>query len=164
MSEPIRMELEGYPCPCPGTPHQSEWVDLESVVTIPMGMAATYVVVKLSDEATEAELRGLLAPIMLRFGIRDWSFRDGKARIPVDDTSIARLLPWSEIGFEIVDRCMDLYLAEIARPLAARKAKLSAPGSMDNSTSPTTPRRTRSSRMSSSPETTAGTRSGVPTL
>ena len=38
--EPIRMDLEGYSCPCPGTPHTLEWVEFEPETTMPMAMAA----------------------------------------------------------------------------------------------------------------------------
>ena len=123
--EPIRVELDA-----------SEWVDLEPSVTVPMGMAAVYTIFS-HPEADEAELRGLLAPIFMRFGIRDWSFRDGKAQIKVEPDSVARLLPFADAGFEVANKCMDLYLGDILRPLQARRNRLSAPGPTDDSISPT---------------------------
>ena len=136
MKEPVRVELEGYPCPCPGSPHALEWVDLEPDVTIPMGMAAMYVVVSMGDEATEADLRGALSPILVRFGIRNWSFSEGKAKVRVNPDSVERLLPFADAGFEVADKCMDLYLADIIRPLQARRNRLLGLGQTANSTSP----------------------------
>jgi hypothetical protein len=100
-----------------------------------MGMAAMYIVSQ-SQAETEAALRGQLAPILMRFGIRDWSFRgQAGAQIPITSTSIEQVLPFAEIGFEVADRCFDLYLADVIRPLAARQARLSAPGLTERLTS-----------------------------
>jgi hypothetical protein len=156
--EPIRLELEGYPCPCPGTPHSLEWVDLEPEVTAPMGMASVYI---LANEAIpdEASARAMLTPIFLRYGIRSWSFTGEKLGcIKVEPDSIARLLPFSGPGFEVADRCMDLYLSGIIAPLAARRSRLSEPGPMDVSTSPipTSTPISPPSPTPSSPETTDG--------
>jgi hypothetical protein len=158
MREPVRVELVGYPCPCPGSPHALEWVDLEPEVTIPMGMAAMYVVISMVDTASEADLRGALAPVLVRFGIREWSFREGSRTVKVEPDAVARLLPFAEAGFEVADKCMDLYLADIIRPLAARRDRLSGTGPKADSTSASpisgTPPQTPSSP--SSPESMDG--------
>ena len=150
--EPIRVELDA-----------SEWVDLEPSVTVPMGMAAVYTIFS-HPEASEAELRGLLAPIFMRFGIRDWSFRDGKAQIKVEPDSVARLLPFADAGFEVANRCMDLYLGDILRPLQARRNRLLVPGPTDDSISPTPGFGTKppTPLSPSLPESTVGSPSVVP--
>ena len=124
MKEPVRVDLP------------NGWVDLEPEVTIPMGAAAVYVVFSMADTASEADLREALAPVLVRHGIRDWSFRDGLRSIKVEPDSIERLLPWATAGFEVADRCMDLYLADIIRPLVARRDRLSGIGPKETSTSP----------------------------
>lgn len=157
--EPIRMELEGYECPCPSHPHKVEWVELEPEVTNPMGMAGVYAIIHAGD-TDEAGMRAILTPIFMRYGIRAWSFTGEKfAKVTIDQDTIARLLPFSGPGFEVADRCMDLYLDGLIRPLAARRNRLLGPGLMDTSTSPIL-EPTPISPTPSSPETTAGKRSG----
>jgi hypothetical protein len=134
--EPIRMELEGYQCPCPGTPHSSEWVELEPSVTVPMGMAAMYQISRTEAE-DEATNRGALAPILMRFGIRAWSFTDVHgASMPIHSGSIEALLPFADAGYEVADKCFALYLGDIIRPLLARRNRRSGPGPMVDTTSP----------------------------
>jgi hypothetical protein len=156
--EPIRMELEGYSCPCPGTPHSAEWVELEPAVTIPMGMAAMAVIQ--GSEATEVpELYGELAPTLLRFGIRRWSFVDERRKPePIHSDTIARLLPFAAIGYEVTNRCMGLYLGDLMRPLAARRSKRLGFGPTEGTTSqtPGSGAKSRSSRSRSSRKSTAG--------
>ena len=153
--DPIRMELEGFPCSCAGTPHTTEWVELEPAATIPMGMAAMSCLQK-SETSDESVFYGELAPILMRFGIRRWSFTDEKGgRESVNSESIARLLHFGAGGYEVANRCMGLYLEEIMRPLARRRVAQLGFSPTANSTSPTpmsgpTPltRRSRSSRKS----------------
>lgn len=121
--EPIHMDLEGYPCPCPGTPHTLEWVEFEPTTTIPMGMAAMACLQRFEGGGTDA-FYGELAPILLRFGIRRWSFTDEKGgRVSVNPTTIAELLPFGAIGYEVSNRAMGLYLEEVMRPLARRQVQ-----------------------------------------
>lgn len=140
MKDPIRVEIPGYPCPCPGGIHAVEWVDLEPEVTIPMGMAAMYTVLAMIEDATEADLRGALAPILMRFGIRTWSFRELAGLqghvVKVTPESVERLLPFTTAGFEVADKCMDLYLAGIIAPLVARRDRLLGTGQTEPLISP----------------------------
>lgn len=161
--EPIRMDLEGYPCPCPGTPHTLEWVELEPGTTIPMGMAAMACLQRFEGGGTDV-FYGLLAPILLRFGIRAWSFSDEKrGRVSINPDSIATLLPFGEVGYEVANRCMGLYLEEIMRPLARRQSARLGFTQTGGTTSATptsgpTPRisRSRSSRKSTAGPTSEG--------
>lgn len=158
--DPIRMELEGLPCNCAGTPHTTEWVDLEPATTIPMGMAAMACLQR-STTSDEDVFYGELAPILMRFGIRRWSFSDEKGgQESVNADSIARLLPFGEGGYEVANRCMGLYLEELMRPLARRRSKQLGFSPTANTTSPTpmsgpTPLkpRSRSSRKSTAGRT-----------
>jgi hypothetical protein len=139
MSEPIRMVLEGYPCKCPGTPHLEEWVDLEPAATVMMAMAAQSLIEQnqSADVATGvAMLVGQISPVLMRFGIRRWSFTAEKgARIGVDATEVERLLPMP-YGLTVAEKCMDLYLGDIMRPLEARRSKLLGLGPTGDSTAP----------------------------
>ena len=146
--EPVRVELG------------PDWVDLEPEVTLPMGMAAMYVVATMSEE-TEAELRGALAPVLLRFGIRAWSFPDR-----INDVSIARLLPFGTSGFEVADAAFGLYLGDIIAPLAARRNRRSEPGPRDDSTSqtPASGPKLPTQPLQFSHESTVGKPSEVPAL
>ena len=131
-----RLVLEGYRCPCPGSPHTEEWVDLEPAVTIPMGMAAMFQMRNYPTD-NEGDLRAQLAPLFMRFGIRAWSFTDVKGgTVTVSADSVERLLPFVTAGFEVADRCLDLYLWGIIAPLVARQAKLLEHGPKGASTSP----------------------------
>jgi hypothetical protein len=166
MSEPIRMVLEGYSCPCPGTPHLEEWLDLEPVATVPMAMATQSLLgqYQSSDVATALALMvGSISPILMRFGIRRWSFTEDKGgRVSIDATEVERLLPLP-YGIAVAERCMDLYLGDIMRPLEARRSKLSELGPTGDLTSPTpTPGDNHPKRSApSSPENMAGSLSEV---
>ena len=167
MSEPIRMVLEGYPCPCPGTPHTEEWVELEPAATVPMAMAAQSLIEQNqnADLATGvATLVGQISPVLMRFGVRRWSFVGDKGgRIGVDATEVERLLPMP-YGLPVAEKCMDLYLGDIMRPLEARRSKLLELGQTGDLTSPTpTPGDTIPKQSEpSSPESTDGSPSEVP--
>jgi hypothetical protein len=99
-------------------------------------MAAMYQVAN-NPTDNEGDLRALLAPLFMRFAIRAWSFTDGKrGKVTVSDTSIATLLPFPTAGFEVADRCLDMYLGDIIAPLVARQARSLEPGPKAASTSP----------------------------
>jgi len=137
MSEPIRMELEGYECPCPSHPHKVEWVDLEHAVTMPMGMAAM-ACLQATDASDSNTFYGELAPVVLRFGIRAWSFTDEKkGSVNINADSIARLLPFGNGGYEVANRCLGLYLEELMRPLVKKRLALLATMPMAPTTSQT---------------------------
>jgi hypothetical protein len=118
MKDPVRVELDS-----------GEWVDLEPEVTIPMGMAAMYVVSITTGD--EASYRGALAPVLMQFGIRAWSFN-----LTITPFAIAETLTFEKGGFEVAERCLQLYLPGLIRPLAARRQKRSEPGPREDSISP----------------------------
>jgi hypothetical protein len=160
MSEPIRIELEGYECPCPSKPHTTEWVELEPAATIPMGMA---VMARLQrTETNDPDVWfGEAAPLLMQFGIRRWSFIDEKkGSVPVNPTTIAQYLPFGNGGYEVANRCTGLYLEEISRPLVRRRTALLASMRTVTTTSQTPPSgstpltpRSRSSRKSTAGQT-----------
>lgn len=136
MNDPIRVNVE-YPCPCPGTPHTAEWVDLEPAATMPMGMAAMACLQK-SDTTDENIFYGELAPIVMRFGIRAWSFIDEKGgKVGINATTIAQLLPFGQGGYEVANQCLGLYLEELMRPLVKIRLALLASIPTAPTTSPT---------------------------
>ena len=145
MSVAIRFELVGYPCPCPGTPHEIEAVYLEPEATIPMGMAVRYRISNMTTRATEldaeTQARGEIAPFLMQYGIRTWTFTDEKGgRVTVSPSTIAELLPFAgpgNPGFEVCDKCMTLYLEAVSRPLRERWNKLLNGGQTADSTSQT---------------------------
>jgi hypothetical protein len=147
MSDPIRLDLPGYPCPCPGTPHTLEWVDLEPEPTLAMGAAFNYRIAKMPYRPTEldaeTQARGEVAPFLVQYGIRAWSFTDEKGgRVKVHPDSIAALLPFGgpgAPGFEVTDKCMNLYLEAVSRPLRERWNRLLELGRKAGLTSPTPP-------------------------
>ena len=166
MSVAIRFPLEGYPCPCPGTPHEtgSEAVYLEPEATIPMGMAVSYRISNMTTRATEldaeTQARGEVAPFLMQYGIRTWTFVDEKGgRVSVNPSTIAELLPFAgpgNPGFEVCDKCMTLYLEAVSRPLRDRWSKLLSGGATEGSTSPT-PLSSKSRRKPSAPSSPANT-------
>ena len=143
MKEPVRVDLP------------NGWVDLEPEVTIPMGMAAMYVVSVTTGD--EASYRGALAPVLMQFGIRAWSFD-----LTITPFSIAETLPFERGGFEVAQRCLELYLASLIRPLAERQLRHSGTGPKDDSISPSPDSGTKPPMPSSpsSPQNTEGMQYG----
>ena len=156
------LELEG--CRCPGSPHEKDWIDFEPKITASMGMAAQYVY---SISSNEADFRGGLAAVFLRFGIRNWSFMDEHQRVlPINTQTIERLLPWDDGGDLAAERAGNLYFEAFTGPLVLKLQKMLAtlkptqppplePGQTAEQMSPASPgksrihrRQPRSSRIS----------------
>lgn len=134
--EPIRMELEGYQCPCPGTPHSSEWVEMEPETTIPMVVAAQHVIYKLEREEL-AVFYGAVTPALMRFGIREWSFMGDKGPLEITGPNIAAIIGKSDFLNQVSVFCLDRYLPDILHPLVQRRSRPSVPGLMADTMSPT---------------------------
>jgi hypothetical protein len=102
-----------------------------------MGMAAM-ATLQASETVDTNVFYGELAPVVLRFGIRAWSFTDEKGgKVNINADSIARLLPFGNGGYEVANRCLGLYLEELMRPLVKRRLALLASMPMAPTTSPT---------------------------
>lgn len=135
MSEPVRVPVGA--CRCPRTPHtEGDWVDLAPRMTLPIGVAAWYVIQHSHDPA---ELQGKLAETYLRLGIVGWSFTDENERpIAFDPDRVDEFLPLWEGGFTVAMRADALYSEDLTLPLASAMAKLresSPDGPTDSSTS-----------------------------
>ena len=163
--EPVRVDVG--PCRCPGTPHESDWVDLAPKLGVLAGAAA--MAAFRAAEATESEVEAAVAASFLRHGIVAWSFtgepdkNGARATYPINNATIGELLDWST-AHEVAERCNDLYAEDLFRPLAGRITGLLNGGPKEPSTSPTTdtgaPLPEPSLRFS--PEPTAGKPSEVP--
>jgi hypothetical protein len=148
-------------------------VFLEPTVTVPMAMGALSALE--GTPATAASMEAMLVSVYLQpvpaGAIVGWegarfteTTSDGIHLIDVTADSIKRLIPWTDGGLEVAEKCNSLYAGDLFRPLALRRAKSSPPGPMDDSTSPSpetgsTPR--KQSRRSS-PNGTAGSMSVAP--
>lgn len=166
MSIPVRVPLQTS-CPCPGTPHEEEWVDLAPRLGITAGAAAWAAIN--AAEPTNSEIEAAIGHAFLRHGIVAWSFTgeaepDGRRpSVPITNETIADLLDWGSAS-EVAERANELYSEDLFRPLARRLSASSPSGPTGESTSattdsgdtPPTPSK-RSSRAA-----TAGTPSGVP--
>lgn len=117
-------------CRCPGTPHASDEVLLAPKLTVPMGAAA---MAALGGQTTVAGNQAVLTEVWFSppplGGIIAWSFvekakgDDGEPTtrtVPLTPDNIARLLPWSQGGYEIASKIDELYGPELFRPLAPR--------------------------------------------
>lgn len=158
-------------CRCPNAPHEDgDWVDLRPSPTIDIGAAVYAAVQKWGDDPIQLQVAWTRA--YLRYGIAAWSFVDLTGEpLPIRpmadgyDELVQGLLPFDRGGFEVADRCDDLYAETVLRPLMTRLSSTRSPGGQTaGSTSPTrdtSPRPpTRSAR--SSRTTTDGKRSEDP--
>ncbi len=149
-------------------------VTLYPEVTLPLGIAALDIsrrrssqVIRDGDPFSDIDMaiiEGGLAEVYLRFGIKEWSFKNAKGfPEPVTPENIERLLPYNGGGREVAEVADALYSGEVFRPFREAQAKLLELMSMEPSTSPSSPNgsthRTHSKR-SSRKNSAAGKRSG----
>lgn len=154
------------PCPCPEE-HRHEGGD--TVYLRPtLGLLAGIAIQKLFIEMSQAEgldaatMTGRLAEAYLLHGVADWTFLNGKGKVPVDDEHIRSvLLADFTVAEQVADAADDLYLSVVLDPLRKKIANLSPTTSTNGSTSPSrvgTPKRPkRSKRSSTTPTPTADT-------
>ena len=139
MAEPVDLIVRRGDCPCPGAIHSEEHVYLEPELTLPMGMAG---LASLQGTVTPADVEAALAAAWFPLGIVSWSFvekvTDGKGTqpVPVTRESLARLVPFSHGGLELVQKGGELWMPEFEVPFDRERATQSPPGSTDNSTPP----------------------------
>lgn len=139
MTEGIRVPVRKGDCPCPGTPHEEEFVELEPLLSLPLASAA--LAAANVGEKTLAGMQAALIGAYLPGGIRAWSFVEGKPPLPVPITreNMERLIPWDRGGLEVSERADELYSPTLTAPLARRMQKASEPGPTEPSTSPSLP-------------------------
>jgi hypothetical protein len=167
VSEPVRLVVRAGDCPCPGAPHDSEWVDLMATPTLPL--AGAIIVGIQSAPGDVASREAAFVEACLPRAILAWSFMerdDGGHVVPavIDNDNLERLLPWAHGGFELVNEIERLYASEVSLTLERMTSKLSAPSSTDGSTSPSLPSGTDTPTPSvpSSRNGGAGKRSAAP--
>jgi len=130
-------------CRCPNAPHgDGDWVDLRPAPTIDIGAAVYAAVQQWSDDPIQLQVSWTRA--YLRYGVAAWSFVDADGPVLIRPMSdgyedlVNRLLPFDQGGFEVADRCDDLYAEVVLRPLLTRLSLMrSQGGQTDGSTSPT---------------------------
>jgi hypothetical protein len=117
-------------CRCPGAPHaDGDVVFLDTELSTPAGIAAQ---AGLNDGASwEERYTGLVMGLM-RFSVRDWTFRDEDGLVPITPANVDRMLPWLKGGKEVAAACVNLHQATVLTPFVeafnARKTKQKASG------------------------------------
>lgn len=140
----MAVRVEGLPCPCPGTPHESDWVELFARPTIAIGAAVHMAVALYGNEPLRMQA-GLFEAEVVN-GIVAWSFTrlDEKGKevpIPVErdlpnwPDVVNEYLPFDGAGRMVADKADELYSKEVLRPLVEAISKPSANGRSGRSTS-----------------------------
>lgn len=139
------VRVEGLPCSCPETPHETDWVELTPRPTVAIG-AALHMAINLHGNNPILMQASLIESEVVN-GIVAWSFTDldEKGRrfpVPVQrdlpgwvDT-VNRFLPFDMGGSAVANKADELYSKEILRPLVEALSKASESGPMGDSTSP----------------------------
>lgn len=153
-------------CPCPGTPHTEEHVEIEPEATLAMCLRA-YKVMAAAEGSFAAKYAAIISAYVPSC-ITSWSFLelvDGAMKpVPINAENAERLLPWDKGGYEVAEKADELYSGRVFRPLVRRLPKVSPPSPTADSTSqnpaPGSPIPTPSGP--SSPSASAGKRSAAP--
>lgn len=101
-------------CRCPGTPHEDgDVVFVDTELSTPAGIAAQ---AGLNDGSSwEERYTGLVMGLM-RFSVREWTFRDDNGPVPVTPTNVDRMLPWLKGGKEVAAAVVELHQATVLTP------------------------------------------------
>jgi hypothetical protein len=100
----------------------------------------------MEGDSWEERYSGMVMGLM-RFSVREWTFRDDDGPIPVSPANVDKMLPWLKGGKEVAAAVTDLFQADILTPFVeafnSRKKKTPKKSSSRNgstatsSTSPT---------------------------
>ena len=128
-------------CPCPGTPHESDTVDLREKLGLSAGIAVQRLVIEANQAGTglgAAELTGLLSEGYLLYGVESWSFVGDQGHpVPVTkDTIRSVLLSDFTLAAPVAEAADDLYMAAVILPLVKRAGSSSPTTPTNGSTSP----------------------------
>lgn len=145
-------------CPCPGTPHESDTVDLREKLDLASGIAIQRLIIEANQAGTglgAAELTGLLSEGYLLYGVEAWSFVGEQGHpVPVTkDTIRSVLLADFSLAAPVAEAADGLYMAAVILPLVKRAQNFSPTSLTNGSTSPR-PRGTRKSPKRSKPSST----------
>jgi hypothetical protein len=118
------------PCPCPGTPHETDTVTLRESLDFRGATTARNAVMLLQaqdDEASIAEILAVLTEQYVLLGVTGWTLvADGKP-LPVSRANLRdHLLTHDEAATLVADAADELYAGAVMRPLLAR-ARTSSP-------------------------------------
>lgn len=101
-------------CRCPGAPHEDgDVVYVDTELSTPAGIAAQAALTE--GDSWEEKYAGLLMGLM-RFSVRQWTFRDENGPIPVTPSAVERQLPWLKGGKEVAGAVAELHQATILTP------------------------------------------------
>jgi len=145
------------PCPCPGTPHEVDQINLRVKLGLAAGIAIQRMVIDANQNRPDAaELTGLLAEAYLLHGVESWTLESDGRPIPVSAAAIRTwLLADFGISAPIADAADKLYMAAVILPLVNR-AQTSSPSTPTNG-STSRPRRGTSKRPKPSKPSSTGT-------
>ena len=122
------------PCPCPGTPHESDTVTLFDKLDFHRATSITNMTAFIDnddDKSRAAEVLAALSEGYLLHGIERWTLRDGKP-VPVTKAAIRHyILDRPDIYPAVVEAADSVYHEVVLLPLVARASRSSP-------TSPTT--------------------------
>lgn len=130
---------EGAAVPEPSAPNiiklPQGTVTLFPEVTLSLGVAALTIsqrtgrkAVANSEPFTDIDMaiiEGGLAEVYLRFGIKEWTFKENGLPVPVTPENIERLLPYNGGGREVAEVADALYSGEVFRPFREALEKFS---------------------------------------
>jgi hypothetical protein len=122
-------------CRCPGTPHTGgDTVSLDTQLSTTAGIAAQAALME--GSSWEERYAGMVMGLM-RFSVRDWTFRDAKGAIPITPANVDEHLPWLRGGKEVAAAITELHQASILDPFVeAFNSRTSAPKTPTTDSSP----------------------------
>lgn len=149
-------------CPCPGTPHESDTVELREKLDLASGIAVQRLIIDANQAGTglgAAELTGLLSEGYLLYGVESWSFVGEQGHpVPVTkDTIRSVLLSDFTLAAPVAEAADDLYMSAVILPLVNRAVSSSLTTPINGSTSHR-PLGTRSRPKRSKPSSTSTSR------
>ena len=101
-------------CRCPGTPHtDGDIVSLDTQLSTPAGIAAQAALVE--GDSWEERYAGMVMGLM-RFSVRDWTFRNEDGPIPITASTVDSELTWLNGGKEVAAAITQLHQASILDP------------------------------------------------
>lgn len=132
MSDAKRVDVGA--CRCAGSPHPSDWVDLEPELTLAMASGALFAM-KTADGTNSAQMAAI-SGAYLPAAIREWSFIEDKEPVPITRENMERLIPWDKGGLEVTEQADALYSERLMAPLVKRLSSSAPSGPTEKSTSP----------------------------
>ena len=150
--------------PCPTGEHpDGDSVSLRPKIGLAGGVEAQQTIQKIANNATAAQVTGLLLSVYLRHGVAEWTLHDdaGQALPLTPDTLQSALLDDFALAQPIADVADELYYAAVVAPLvaaASRSSQATRPATPTSASTESPASRPKPSKRSSTSTTpTAGT-------